>query len=532
MLSNGLANLSMDELEQMFHRSAKLIKACAKTQLASGKTLEEALTIGGINFWDVISPSLAAGPIPYAFAQTKKKPLMGRSSLFFRTCKEKLFKTGLPLITNVRGCRKWPNTPSILFLGFSHYMFRETLETVAESIYSKKEFCPVILTDSRNIGMPIHAPNELVSNSIWEHWDAETSSVAAKYLKEFNNVVSHPSNHGFLRNIFQGKDALLLSSVENNLLWIFNVFLPRMMLYAAVAKHILEKHAPSLIVSPDVNDPRTRIYTLLARNLKIPSLEVQLSFYLKKDVEWQFFVADHLAVTGEENRNVMAYHGIPPDRMTVTGSARYDKLVNLPPEQKSEKLRKLGIPSDKTILVFASQPYVYGVSSHSPEARIAIIKSLFELMGVFNRYHLVVKPHPLEESQSLQSLSPGHSNITFVDKTSDIRELISIGDAFVTFCSNTTFDALARNKPTIVLSSICSLFEESGAVLVARSQEDLSSHLTIIQNGIPPELQKKLDVAREKLIRQWLFKTDGLAKDRIESLVMTMARSCLKPNKV
>jgi len=525
MLSNGLANLSMEKLENLYSHSAGLVRALGKTRLPSGKTLENALTIGGVDYWAVISPSLAVGPVATALAQIRKEPLMTKSSLFFKNFREKIFRAGFPLVASARGCHKWPQSPTVLFLGFSHYMFRETLESVAKKISQNNEFSPVILTDVIRFNRSPQSKNGLLSNSIWEHWDTESANVASEYFKEFNDSFKYPIKNGFLEDAFRGGDLGLYPALESKLLWIFDVFLPRMLIYSAVARHMLEKHRPSLIVSPDVNDPRTRIYSLLGRNLKIPSLEVQLSFYIEKDVEWQFFIADHLAVTGEANKNLMAFQGIPTDRMSVTGSARYDNLTEVSPDMKVRKRRELGIQDGKTMLVFASQPYVYGASSHSPEARIKMIKDLFDLMNSFDQCHLVVKPHPLENTQELKRLAPSSNNITFVDKTSDIRDLIMLGDAFITFCSNSTFDALARKKPCIVLSSVCSFFEESGAVLVARTKDDISSHLHTVINGIPPELQENLNASRQELIEQWLCKVDGLSAERIAELATKMARA-------
>lgn len=531
MLSNGLANLSMEKLEDLYSHSAGLVRTMGKTRLPSGKTLENALTIGDVDFWAVISPSLAVGPVATALAQIRKEPLMTKSSLFLRNFREKIFRAGFPLAASARGCHKWPQSPTILFLGFSHYMFRETLESVAKIISQNNELSPVILSDVLRLNRSPHGKNGLLSNSIWEHWDTDTANVASEYFKEFNDSVKYPIRNGFLRNAFRGGELDLYPTLQTKLLWIFDVFLPRMLIYSAVARHILEKHRPSLIVSPDVNDPRTRIYSLLGRNLKIPSLDVQLSFYIKKDVEWQFFIADHLAVTGEANKNLMEFHGIPPAQMSVTGSARYDNLTEVPPEVKMRERRELGIQDNKTMLVFASQPYVYGASSHSPEARIKMIKDLFDLMKDFDQCHLVVKPHPLENTQDLKQLAHRCKNITFIDKTSDIRDLIMIGDAFITFCSNSTFDALVRKKPTIVLSSVCSFFEESGAVLVAKSKDDISSHLYTIVNGITTELQVNLNTSRQKLIEEWLYKVDGLASERIAAVATKMARALPSNNK-
>ena len=75
--------------------------------------------------------------------------------------------------------------------------------------------------------------------------------------------------------------------------YVFNRFfradLPLFVPQAVVAQHILKNHRPALVISPDVADPRTRVYTLLCRQMGIPCMEVQFGLAGDEGIEWQFF---------------------------------------------------------------------------------------------------------------------------------------------------------------------------------------------------------------------------------------------------
>jgi hypothetical protein len=308
--------------------------------------------------------------------------------------------------------------------------------------------------------------------------------------------------------------------------WLFGAYLPRLTTQAAVALHIMERHRPALLISPDVNDPRTRVFCLAGRLSGVRTLEVQFGFYGRNDIEWRFFIADHLAVTGETNLEVMMEHGIPRERMTVTGSPRYDGALARSPEPARTGRHDLRIPDGKAMVLFASQPYYYGAFG-DPEIRREMMRALFQAASESEGLVLVVKPHPLENPKESALLAKGGRNILFADRRLDIRDLIRAADAFVTFFSATTFDALVMNKPTINLAfpggCANNLFERCGATFVARTADDVARMLRSVGNGRIAEDLGGLAPARERFLRNWFFRLDGRAAERIESIALGMA---------
>ena len=219
-------------------------------------------------------------------------------------------------------------------------------------------------------------------------------------------------------------------------------------------------------------------------------------------------------------------HGVPREKMTVTGSPRYDSALSRPPEMVRSIRHSLGIPEGKLMMLFASQPYYYGAFDN-PEIRRKMMAELFRATFSVDGLVLVVKPHPLENRAELARLAKGGRNILFADKRLDIRNLIKAADAFVTFFSGTTFDALVMNKPTINLaypeSCANTLFEQCGATHVARSADDIGRLLHSIDGGQMEDLLIDRAPARERLLHDWFFRLDGRAAERIVDIALDMA---------
>lgn len=523
-----------DKIEN-FHKAAYLVKSWGKQQLPSGKTLEEILTINGLSLWDVISPTLATDHVAKILSEVERLPSTPqRLSLYKHKSKILALDMVLPFIGNNNGCIKWPSEPVFLFLGFSYYIYRETLQPIAARISNRKDIKAIALHDSLRNEKHHNSAHANVFQSIWQHWGHDARSKADSLQKVYKTVLHEIKSSNGLSQIIKDQDTSIWPQMRSTFDWLLEVFVPRMLKQSAVAMHILENHRPALIVSPDVNDPRTRIYCLIARQFNVPTLEVQFGgFYDLDGIEWRFFIADHLAVTGDANRKVMLGHAVPPEQMTVTGSPRYDGLLSQPDEIVFQTKEKLKIPKDKTMVLFASQPYYYGTFS-SDEARIEMIDALFQTVANMDNLYLVVKPHPIDNAEQLKQLGKGKQNILFVDKRLDIRDLIRTSDAFVTFYSATTFDALVMNKPTINLSFPGShnnkLFEQSGATFVARTPDDIKRILHVICDGQSAGFLDNLAANRESFLQQWFYQLDGCAAERIEMIALKMAALNLPHN--
>jgi len=517
----------MDDTIHIFQHAADLVKAWGNAQLPTGKTLAEVLTIQGLSLWDLVAPYLAIDPLPKIMSQSGRLPSFPQQLAVYRHWTKRIaFDLMSPLCRNSRGCARWTPEPVFLFLGFTPYIYRDTLQPVVARFAGRRDVRAIVLHDrlrDRTGRSPTHAD---VFQSIWQHWDRDVKS-QARALRELlrTSVVEIQTADG-LPQIVKDEDRSLWPPMKGTFDRLFRAFLPRMLTQAAVAWHILERHRPALIVSPDVADPRTRMYCLLGRQFDIPSLEIQFGLYGSETVEWRFFVADILAVSGEAARDVMLAHGVPDERIRLTGSPRYDCMVSWPAEEVAQTRARLGVPDGKSMVVFASAYYFYG-AFESPEARTAMINALFQAADKVDGLCLVVKPHPVEDERELRRLAGARRDILFADKQDDIRELIKASDAFVTFFSTSALGALVMKKLTIILAFPGRYgnnpFVDSGATLVARSTEDIVRSLQGLVDGSCQAVLADLEPARQRFLRQWTFRVDGLAASRIEALALQMA---------
>jgi UDP-N-acetylglucosamine 2-epimerase len=275
-------------------------------------------------------------------------------------------------------------------------------------------------------------------------------------------------------------------------------------------------------------DPRTRIYSLLGIQFDIPTLEIQLGLCGPEGVEWQFFNAKQVAVWGEMSREALLAHGVPADRITLTGSPRHDTMANLSPGEAARIRAQLGVPEGQAMVLFAS---TYSISAYdemtSPAFLEAIKKTIIQAAQQVSGLTLVIKPHPLEDVRHLRQLVQGCHNILLVQKNLDIRQLIKASDAFIGLGSSITLEALITGQLTI-----CPFFSgwvwtdpfgESGATLVPRSAEEVLNCFQMVVNGSRERVLAELEPARRRFLEQWVYKIDGQASTRIAALAEAMA---------
>ena len=512
------------DIRNAFHKAAELVKSWGQSILPDGRTVAETFTFEGLSFWNAISPMLAFTYISPLLTSSSRQSTNGafRQTLT-QKAKHMAFDKGISVIAGTSGCSHWPSHPAFLFLGFTHNMYRETLQPVAASL-ARRTDCPIVVIDELLPYQTRMSAHDDAFHSLWQHWDNNVARTDRRLRNLLETATAHVTGKSGLPKIV-AENGMEWRAVQPVFDWFFNAYLPRLVKNAAIALHIIEHHRPALLISPDVNDPRTRIFCLAGRLAGIKTLEIHFSFYGINDIEWRFFIADHLAVTGDANLQIMRDHGIPLEKMTVTGSPRYDNAVSWPSELPANVRRDLNIPVGKIMVLFASQPYYFGTFS-SPEIRREMIQALFHAASKLDGLILIVKPHPLEDQAELASLVQSGNSIRFVDKKLDIRDLIKASDAFITSFSNTTFDALVMNKPTINLlfPGCCAnnLIEHSGATFVARTEDDITRILQSLCNGSGSLLIENLAAARESFLKDWFHKLDGRAAERIEAIALEM----------
>lgn len=518
--------VSGDEVGAAFIHAAELVKAWGEYRLPDGQSVRGALTFGGLSYWDAIAPMLAFVHISRALGtQLPRSRCLDGLRLVAKRIKGLGLDVGQSLVAARTAHSPWPGNGAYLFLGFSPYIYRETLQPIAERIARHAGSSAVSVDDSLALRPRRTVQATQSEESIWSHWEPTVASdarVIRRALRVAGRRLLAPD--GLPRVVTDG--GLAWGQVRGVFDWLFSAYLVRLVAYGVVARHVIEKHRPALIVSPDVNDPRGRLFCLGGRLSGVKTLEVQFGFYGPNDIEWRFFIADHLAVTGKKNLQVMTGHGVPEAKMTVTGSPRYDPFASSAHSRATIRHGEQGVVSRPVKVLFASQPFFYG-SFKDAEIRREMIGALFRSVARLRNVALLVKPHPMEDQAELQQLGGSGHNIRLAERHADIRGLLAECDVFVTFFSSTTFDALVLGKPTLNLSfpgaNSNTLFDECGATFVARSEGEIAEFMQKVDSGrIAGELEART-ASRDQFLGDWFFRLDGRASERIEALATEMA---------
>ena len=510
----------MSEEMIKFEKAAFLVKNWGQSLLENGKTLEEILTIEGVSLWSVISPYLAVNRLTeveneypgYKFNIKNRKitAYIRRKILNYRI--RKAYKQN-KINNKVNG---------FIFLGFSEYISREILDPVAYHIKKLNTNEAVIVRDN----FKSHNINKKIDLSIWSFWSNDNFTELKKIKNSLEIATREIKKSVVFKSLIEnsGTNSISIKKLFN---WILNIYLPNLLIYIIIARAIMIKCKPGLIVSPDVHDPRSRIFTMVGKIFNIKTLEIQFSFYNSLNVEWKFFIADRLAVTGLQNQAVMIEHGIDSDKLTITGSPRYDRIDLFTNDCITKFRKNMGIEKSQHVLLFASQPCVPGAFT-SKLKRNEMLKGIVSAATNCKNITLVIKPHPLENIKELQGLINKNSKIVYITKDTDIRNLIQICDVFLTYTSNTTFDAIILNKPTINVSypnaNIDTTFDKSGATLVAKCDEELAKIFEMIDKNKITEVFQPCAKYREDFIEKWFFQIDGKSTERIAAICMKMIK--------
>lgn len=518
----------MSDVVKQLERSAELVKLWGKCPLPNGKTLAEQLTFDGFSMWEMMSPVMALYYVPVALSAPQLPNLS-------RSVRPHLSLAKLTVINCVKCLSKLSrsepkmqsNSGLFLFMGFSGYMYRDVLRPITGILSQKKGFQSLVIHEEFRMD---RAPNDTHStqfDSIWSYCDLgvlrETLRLKQRLaiaIKELQEMQEFPQS-------IQVDGRPIWIQMKNAFNWLFNFHLPLLLPQVVIARKLLKLHRPALIVSADVADARARIYSLVGRQLNIPSLEIQFGPNGAEGIEWQFCLADRVATWGEVTRQALLKHGLLESKISITGSPRHDSLVNVDPNEVVKTRSRLGVPFGHILVLCAStyQQKEYNALSN-PDLLTAMKKAVFKSAGEVQGICLVVKPHPLEDVEETRQLIGAVPNIKFVDPAEDIRELVNACDVFLGFGSTATVDAMIANKliicpafPPWVWSD---MFVKSDAVLVPRSETEILSIFRRLVSESVGEIKSVLETSRLIFLQKWAYKIDGHSAERVASVAIQM----------
>lgn len=186
---------------------------------------------------------------------------------------------------------------------------------------------------------------------------------------------------------------------------------------------------------------------------------------------------DYYAVYGQYSKEIVSEYGdFPADRVNICAGSRFDSLINEPTDRLKCR-EKLGLPTDKFIIVITTQPFswlqkaIRGLLAIAPPNLLVCIKT----------YYLEGKDH---EYQKLIDESPRPDTLLFNDHYSD---LLGACDSLMSVCSTTLLEATLVGRPTICLNFTTEPdiypYVEEGVSISVRSTAELAPALAHLMNS-------------------------------------------------
>ena len=231
-------------------------------------------------------------------------------------------------------------------------------------------------------------------------------------------------------------------------------------------------------------------------------------------------IADYFLVPGTKFKD-MKKDAKDSERIMVTGQPRYDVLFYADKIYSKEKfLKEYKINPDLKIVLWATR--CHGLSDEENKKNFrAVFKAMQDLKGTT----LIIKQHPGEGEKYTKMIKDylGENKISAVvmPKSSDTYEQLFVCDLMITKNSTTAMEAVALNKPVIILNLSgepdSMEYVKEGVALGVYKNDDLKQ---VIEKLLEDDLE--LAKNRKRYIEKYLYKIDGKATDRVVKLIEEM----------
>lgn len=400
-----------------FEESKKIINLIEGVKNSKGEKLVDSYKIAGISFWELAKPILNIHILPGIDSRNFKYSLFGIFYKYFRS-KRKQRKLNISSYVNVEHTE-------LVFLGFTDYMVDDiftplynSFENVSYSLYSDSP-----RTDTANI---------------LDYWDIDSSKYSKILLKQYfsdNNVLNI---FNWQRELTQ--NGLSLSTIYKLHFWLTGYFLNEYIKYIILAEKLVSQNSKiKNIVELDIADPRSRAFVLIGKKYNVKITTIQFAFYFRDSFEWFYNKADSVIIWGKWFEDLFTnYFEIAPKKLSILGSPRFDKFLNLSNYEITE--------DNKSALIISS----YEISNYKKITKTISFKKYLETiieLLIEEGYQVFIKIHPLETD--LGYLNKYFSQGLVVISLEELNKTICKVKYVISHGSSLTFNALALNKTII-----------------------------------------------------------------------------------
>ncbi len=275
-------------------------------------------------------------------------------------------------------------------------------------------------------------------------------------------------------------------------------------------------------IKPDIlvlgaGDKATAVasHVLLAKRLSIPVLEIRHGLIPSKAPP-NPPQSDRIAIGGEYWKKIYIKAGTRDEQVVVTGWPKYDVYHTLKDNLLEEKRDTLNI-------LFATQPI-------DIKLNLDIIELIGSFVEDFAHIHLIVKPHPGENTKAYYQVAKRYKQVILHDSREDIARLIACSDALITMFSTVGMEAELLDKPIICLNfaneETKPVYVSSGVAIEVKNLDEL---IPAIKDALyNEEVRARLAEARKKFVYQHAYLQDGQASKRVADLIIQMIEESRK----
>lgn len=339
-----------------------------------------------------------------------------------------------------------------------------------------------------------------------ERWDAlgETPEISRGFV--YNNISLWPV-------VRQALDCIVKEYAEDTIATIENT------------KRLFARYKVNCVLLRTSIKGYSNLVARVAENMDIPSIELEHALINnEKTLVHCRLNSRYLASYGPLINRIYESWGIASQRLVSVGSPRFDRYASALPKKKITDLQqRLGLKKWSCTVMWGMPEVSYSLLEYGNHTSYEV-QRIFEDVADAQRdlsLQTLFRPRPSFRKsfyeQEIHRLFGKESRLLIHE---DLQILLALSDIVLSGTSTVILEALLMHKAVImyvpkVLDNDFKEFWESGAVLMARTKEELHAHL---KHLVDPNNRAAL-VARADVFVQGNFVLDGKSSERVAALI-------------
>jgi hypothetical protein len=369
------------------------------------------------------------------------------------------------------------------------------------------------------------------------YWSFKSFKKGLNSIKHFNNLYKQLEQDKIFTELCVYENKNIHEKILNELQNLFLILIPHLVKYIEIQREMIRIENPSAIIFLAEGFYWERTLLIAAKLEKIPTIAIQHGtikkyhksyIYTKNELYGDKSIScpipDLTLVYGVKYKKLLTENSFyPKDKVIVTGQPRYDLINNSSKlYSKDEYKNKYRINSGKKIVLWTTECAALSDSENNKNF-LTIFKTFKELKDVV----LIIKLHPADVNKYKNIINEYMDkykvNAIIPPKNSDTYEHIFNSDLVITKGSTTGLEAVAMEKPLIILN--LSPYPDpvdhvkNGVALGVNRGSNLKPTIKYLL-----EDDSILKNNRKKFIQYNLYKIDGKSTERVVTEINKLLR--------